>query len=138
MILHPTHVVDASKGIRSQKNVAPKIFMMAQLKRGHCTARSTVLAALPAMIKDQSGRGQAPNGTAYTRSSCHSGLANPVQIVSTPPAPSNGGTVTVIWASRSCGSAGNTPHKSGRCRDLSRSDYHTQISLGLRYLPHTN
>ena len=26
-----------------RKNVAPKHFMIAQLKRGHCTARSTVL-----------------------------------------------------------------------------------------------
>ena len=31
--------------------------MMAQLKRGHCTARSTVLAAPPAMVKDKSGEG---------------------------------------------------------------------------------
>ena len=45
----------------------------------------------------------APNNTSYTRCSCHSGPANPVQIVSTPSAPSNG-------------MAGNAPHKSGRCR----------------------
>ena len=44
--------------------------------------------------------------TAYTRWSCHSGLANPVQIVSTPPATSNGGPITVFCASRPCGSAG--------------------------------
>ena len=31
--------------------------MMAQLKRGHCTARSTVLAAPPVMVKDKSGEG---------------------------------------------------------------------------------
>ena len=31
---------------------------------------------------------EAPNDTAYTRWSCHSGLPIPVQIVSTPPAPS--------------------------------------------------
>ena len=31
--------------------------MMAQLKCGHCTARSTVLAAPPAMGKDKSGEG---------------------------------------------------------------------------------
>ena len=37
-----------------------------------------------------------PNDTAYTRWSCHSGLANSVQIVSTPPAPSNGCPITVF------------------------------------------
>ena len=31
--------------------------MMAQLQHGHCTARSTVLAAPPAMVKDKSGEG---------------------------------------------------------------------------------
>ena len=50
-------MVDARKGIRSSKNVAPKLFMMAQLEHGHCTARSTVLAAPPAMVKDKSGEG---------------------------------------------------------------------------------
>ena len=40
-----------------KKNVAPKLFMMAQLEHGHCTARSTVLAAPPAMVKDKSGEG---------------------------------------------------------------------------------
>ena len=39
------------------KNVAPKLFIMAQLEHGHCTARSTVLAAPPAMVKDKSGEG---------------------------------------------------------------------------------
>ena len=48
----------------------------------------------------------APNDTAYTRCSSHSGLANPVQIVSTPPAPSNGYPITVLWASRPCEPAG--------------------------------
>ena len=33
------------------------------------------------------GRKWRPYGRAYTRWSCHSGLANPVQIVSTTPAP---------------------------------------------------
>ena len=37
--------------------MAPKLFMVAQLKRGHCTTRSTVLAAPPAMVKDKSGEG---------------------------------------------------------------------------------
>ena len=40
------------------------------------------------------------------RWSCHSGLANPVQILSTPPASSNGGPITILWASRPCGPAG--------------------------------
>ena len=46
-----------------------------------------------------------PNDTAYTRWSCYSGLTNPVQIVSTPPVPSNGGQITIFWASQSCASA---------------------------------
>ena len=50
-------MVYARKGIRSLKNVAPKLFMMAQLEHGNCTARSTVLAAPPAMVKDKSGEG---------------------------------------------------------------------------------
>ena len=36
---------------------APKLFMMAQLEHGHCTARSTILAAPPAKVKDKSGEG---------------------------------------------------------------------------------
>ena len=40
-----------------RKNIAPKLFMMSQLKRGHCTAPNTVLAAPPAMVKDKSGEG---------------------------------------------------------------------------------
>ena len=40
-----------------RKKVAPKHFMMEKLKRGHCTTRSTVLAAPPAMVKDKSGEG---------------------------------------------------------------------------------
>ena len=51
-------------------------------------------------------RRQAPKDTAYTRWSCHSGMANPVQIVSTLPALSNRGLVTVFLASRSCGPVG--------------------------------
>ena len=39
---------------------------------------------------------QVPNDTAYTRWSCHIGLTNPVQIVSTPSAPSNGDPITVF------------------------------------------
>ena len=41
----------------SCKNVAPKLFMMAKLKCVHCAARSPVLAAPPAMVKDKSGEG---------------------------------------------------------------------------------
>ena len=33
---------------------------------------------------------------------------------------------------------GTAPHKSGRYRDLSRSDNHTQASLDVRYLPQRN
>ena len=45
-------MVDSRKGIRSKKTLLQN-FMMAQLKRGHCTTRSTV----PAMVKDKSGEG---------------------------------------------------------------------------------
>ena len=41
----------------SRKNVAPKLFMIANLKHGHCTASSTVFAAPPAMVKEKSGEG---------------------------------------------------------------------------------
>ena len=47
-----------------------------------------------------------PNDTAYTRWSCHSGLANPVEIESTPLAPSIGGPISAFWASRPCGPVG--------------------------------
>ena len=49
-------MVDARR-TSGRKNVAPKLFMMVKLKRDHCTARSTVLVALPAMVKDKSGEG---------------------------------------------------------------------------------
>ena len=39
---------------------------------------------------------KAPKATAYTFWSCHSGITNPVRIVSTPPVPSNGGPITVF------------------------------------------
>ena len=57
--------------------------------------------------------------TAYTRCSCHSGLVNHVQIVSTPPTPSNGCPITVFGkpAMPTRWMAGIAPHKSGRCRD---------------------
>ena len=38
------------------------LFMMAKPKRGHYTARMTVLAAPPAMVKDKSGGGQTAVG----------------------------------------------------------------------------
>ena len=47
----------------------------------------------------------APDDTAYTRWSCHSGLANPVQIVSTPPTPAMGARLLFL-ASRPCRPAG--------------------------------
>ena len=40
-----------------RKNVAPKLFMMAKLKGGYCTARCTVLAVQQAMVKDKNGEG---------------------------------------------------------------------------------
>ena len=46
-----------------RKNVATKLFMMA-LKRGHCPAHSTVLAASPAMVKHKGGGGQTAVGLA--------------------------------------------------------------------------
>ena len=70
-----------------------------------------------------------PNDTAYTWWSYHSGLANPVLIVSTPPAPSNVGPITVFWgktARRTHWMAGNAPKK----RIMSRL---IQVRL-----PHTN
>ena len=55
-----------------------------------------VSAYAPHMGLSVEEKDTAPNNTAYTRWSCHSGLANPVQIVSTPPAPSNGGQITIF------------------------------------------
>ena len=51
------------------------------------------------------------NDTAYTRWSSHSGLAKPVQIVSTPPSPRNGAPITVLGkpAMRTRWMAGNAP-----------------------------
>ena len=67
------------------------------------------------IVEYERGDHMAPNDTAYTRWSCHSGLANHVQIVATPPSPSNGGPITVLGnlAIRSRWMAGNAPHKSG-------------------------
>ena len=79
--------------------------------------------------------------------------------------PTRGGAVTVVWQTlcKLCLSitpapsmgaqlpcffdkpimltrwmAGTAPHKSGRCREESRSDKYTQTSLDVRYLPQTN
>ena len=41
-----------ARGESGRKN-APKLFMMANLKRGHCT----VFTAPPAIVKDKSGEG---------------------------------------------------------------------------------
>ena len=43
---------------------------------------------------------KATNDIAYTRWSCHSGLTNSVQIVSTHPALSNGGPITIFWQAK--------------------------------------
>ena len=62
----------------------------------------------------------APKDTAYTRCRCHSGIANPVQIVSTPPTSSNGGPNTIFWGKLSMRTRWmtcNAPHKSWQCRD---------------------
>ena len=83
----------------------------------------------------------APNDTVFTRCSCHSGLENPVQIVSTPPRPQQWGTRLSFLGKpvmRNRMMAGNAPHESGRCRDESKSDKHTQTNLDLRYLSQTN
>ena len=40
-----------------KKTLLQKLFMMVELKRGLYTARSTVLAVLPAIVKDKSGEG---------------------------------------------------------------------------------
>ena len=51
-------MVNARKVIRSLKNTLhQKLLMMVEIKRGHCTPRSTVLAAPPAMVKDKNGEG---------------------------------------------------------------------------------
>ena len=60
-----------------------------------------------------------------------------VQIVSNLPAHSNGVWFTIFWgkpAMRTRWMAGTTPHKSGWCRDQSRSDNTKQTSLDLWYL----
>ena len=64
-----------------------------------------------------------------------------VQIVSIPPATSNGVPIYLFMgkpAMLTRWKDGTVPHKSGRCRHISRSINHTQTSLTLRYLPQTN
>ena len=87
--------------------------------------------------------GEAPNDTEYMWWSCHNGLANPMQIVSTPPAPSNGGSITVFLASRPCGPAGwlamllinaddveTNPGPTTTCKQVWICDiYHRQIHV---------
>ena len=48
----------------------------------------------------------APKDTASMWWSCYSGMANHVHIMSTSPAPSNGGPITVFWARQSYRPAG--------------------------------
>ena len=50
-------MVDARKGIRSLKKRCSKTLHDGTTKHGYCIARSTVLAAPPAMVKDKSGEG---------------------------------------------------------------------------------
>ena len=70
-------------------------------------AACCMTCSLLILVEDEIGdhMEEAPNDTAYTRWSCHSGLENHVVIVSTPPASSNGGAITVFLASRTCGPA---------------------------------
>ena len=59
--------------------------------------------------------------------SSHSGMANPLQIVSTPPAPINGCPITVFWASRLCGPAGWLTMLLIKVGDVeTRSDHYTK------------
>ena len=55
----------------------------------------------------------APNGTAYKRCSCHSGLKLLCKLCRTSPPPVMGARFTVFWACRPCGPAGAAAHKSG-------------------------
>ena len=69
--------------------------------------------------EDIHDRKKAPNDTDYTRWSCDSGLANPVQIVSNPPAPRNGSPITFFCQTGHDDplDGWQGPHKSRRCRD---------------------
>ena len=51
-------------------------------------------------------QGRPPKDTSYTWWSCHSGMANHVQIVSTTPAPAMGARLPFWGASESCGPTG--------------------------------
>ena len=63
-------------------------------------------------------------------------LSYPVQIMSTPPTPVyHFFCKPAMWTRWMAGTA---PHKSGRCRGLSRSNNIAQESLDLRYLPQTS
>ena len=72
----------------------------------------------------------APNDTAYKRWSCHSGLKLLCKLCQT--------SQPDFWgmpAMRTRWMAGTAAHKSGWCRDQSRSDNFKQESLDLWYLP---
>ena len=45
------------ESVSTRNNYAPKIFLMVDIKRWHCTDRSTVLAAPTARVKDKSREG---------------------------------------------------------------------------------
>ena len=70
----------------------------------------------------------APNDTAYTQWSCHSGLANSVQIVSTPL--SNGCQITAFWASRPCGPVRWRAMLLIKAGDVKREGYRPQSTSG--------
>ena len=74
---------------------------------------------------------EAPDNTAYTRCSCYSGLANPVQIVSTSPAPRNGGQFTAGWLAMLLIKAGDIENNTGP------TTTHKQIWIW-RYPPQTD
>ena len=77
---------------------------------------------------------KAPNDTAYKRWNCHSGLKLLCKLCRTSSPPALGARFTVFWgmpAMRTRWMAGAVAHKSGRCRDQSRSDNSKQESLEL-------
>ena len=102
---HALSIVMSSKTHRSQRQARPSIPRMTLVAESpHNKYGSAVFISDDLNVKgismgeEDDVKRMAPNDTAYTRWSCHSGLTNPVQIVSTPPSPSNGGPITVFWA----------------------------------------
>ena len=73
---------------------------------------------------DDDGDSEAPNDTTYKRWSCHSGLKPLCKLCRTSPPLAMGARFTVLGmpAMRTRWMASTVAHKSGRCRDQSRSD----------------